>query len=134
MLKETSLGLFKRNREFTKVVEEPVESKSSKKGGVKGVVDGSFLANDSVVKQLPYVLFMAFLAVVYIANRYHAEKIVGESMRLERELKELRSEKIAIQAELMFISKQSEVAVLVKEKGLGLEESFEPPKKIIVKL
>lgn len=33
-------------------------------------------------------------------------------------------------SQLMYISKQSQVAKLVEEKGLGLEESVVPPKKI----
>jgi cell division protein FtsL len=32
----------------------------------------------------------------------------------------------------MFISKQSEVAKMLEKKGLGLVETVEPPKKIIV--
>jgi hypothetical protein len=72
------------------------------------------------------------LAIVYIANRYNAEKVMRQTVVLQNELKEMRSESITTASELMFISKQSEVSKLVKIKGLDLYESVEPPKKIIV--
>jgi hypothetical protein len=100
---------------------------------LKGLIDGSLLAKDAVVKQLPFFLFLAFLAIVYIANRYHAEKIVGESTRLEQQMKEYRAKSMSISSELMFLSKQSGVMQMVERKGLGLKESVEPPQKIVVK-
>ncbi len=54
-------------------------------------------------------------------------------MTIQSELKELRSKKIAVESELMYISKQSVVAEMVEEANLGLEESVEPPYKITVR-
>ena len=45
-------------------------------------------------------------------------------------MKNLRSESITTAAELMRISRQSEVVNLVKERGMELEESTTPPKII----
>lgn len=102
------------------------------KNPLKNVIDGSILTRDSVIDQLPYVLFLTLIAVLYIGNRYHAEKIVRESIKIQAELKELRAESITTASKLMFISKQSEVAKLVNEHGLGLKEAVEPPKKLVV--
>lgn len=123
------MNFFKKNIGFSEVVDEM----SQRKGAIKDVFDGSVLTRASVTKQLPFILYITFLGVLYIANKYHAEKIVRETMKLQNEVRELRTEKIATQSELMSISKQSEVAKLVKERGLGLEESVEPPRKIILK-
>lgn len=49
---------------------------------------------------------------------------------MEREVRDLRFESITTAAQLMFISKQSEVKRRVNEEGLELEESKEPPVKI----
>ena len=78
------------------------------------------------------MLFLTFLAILYIANRYHAEKILRESVALQNEIKELRSEEITTASDLMYNSKQSEILKMVQRKGLGLEESTTPPKKIVV--
>lgn len=108
------------------------KEKNETKIPLKNVIDGSILTRDSVIDQLPYVFFLTLIAVLYIGNRYHAEKIVRQSIKIQAELKELRAESITTASKLMFISKQSEVARLVEKKGLDLKEAVEPPKKLIV--
>jgi hypothetical protein len=121
----------KKNIEF---IDEGQERKELKKvGTLKGLLAGSLLTKEKVVKQLPYILFITALAFIYIGNRYHAEKVVRKNSELQDEVKELRAKSISTSAELMHISKQSEVIKLVKEKDLGLKESRTPPKKIVVK-
>ena len=123
------IGDKKDNVEF---IEEKQEKRESSFGSVKELLDGSLIANEFIVRQLPYIVFLVFLAFVYIANRYHAEKVVRANVELSKEINDLRSEAITTASELMFISKQSEVAKLVKERGLGLEESVVPPTKIVI--
>jgi hypothetical protein len=110
------------------------QPKEPKRRGVISILDGSLLSKDNVSSQIPYVLFLAFLAIVYIANRYRYEKLVREGQRMQIEVKNLRAESITTASQLMYISKQSQVARMVQEKGLGLEESVVPPKKIKAKL
>jgi hypothetical protein len=95
------------------------------------LLNGNILTKDKVLEHLPYFLFMALIALVYISNGFMAEENVRELNRVNSELKELRSEYITIKSELMYKSKQSELAKIIREKGLGPEESFEPPKKIV---
>jgi len=123
------IGDKKDNVEF---IEEKQERKENKFGSIKDLLDGSLIANDFIVKQLPYIIFLVILAFIYIANRYHAEKVVRASIELTQEISDLRAEAITTSSELMLISKQSEVARLVEKRGLGLKESLEPPKKIII--
>lgn len=123
------IGNEKDNVEF---IEEKQERKDSRFGSIKDLLDGSLIANDFVAKQLTYIVFMVVLAFVYIANRYHAEKVVRANIELTQEISDLRAEAITTSSELMLISKQSEVARLVERRGLGLKESVEPPTKIII--
>lgn len=106
------------------------ENKEYKKTSFKELIDGSILTRKVIVKQLPFILFISFLAAVYIGNRYHAEKVIRDISKLQEEVQDLRAQAITSASELMFISKQSEVLRLVKENQLGLEESVEPPMKI----
>ncbi len=94
------------------------------------VLDGTFLTREKVMSLLPFMYFMTFIAVIYIANTYYSEKVFKEIRKIENELKELKSEHISITSELMFVSKQSKVANRVEQ--LGLKESVVPPKKIVV--
>jgi len=113
-------------------IDQVEEIKESKKGILKEVFDGSILTRDVVARQLPYLVFLAFLALVYIGNRYHAEKIVRVESGLQSEIKELRAKSISIAAELMDVSRQSEVSRLIEEKGMDLKEAVQPPKKLII--
>jgi hypothetical protein len=97
----------------------------------KEFLDGSILTREGMTRQLPFVLFLTLLAVLYIGNRYHAERMVRKITETELEVKNLRAEQITIAAELMNISKPSEVAAIVDAKSLGLKPSVEPPKKLI---
>ncbi len=118
-----------KNIEF---IDQQAEQKEYKKSSsIKDVIDGSFLNSKNFIGQLPFILFLTFLAILYIANRYHAEKVVRETSKIRSEVKELRAEAITITSKLMNISKQSAVARLVKERGLELKESTEPP--IVIK-
>ena len=119
----------KENIEF---VDQKIEQKEIRKGSVWDVFDGSVLTRDKVVRQLPFALFITFLIILYIGNRYHAEKIIRETMKLQTELRELRARAISTASELEFISRQSEVAKLVEKQGLELKEAEEPPIKITV--
>ncbi len=112
-----------------------VEDKERKYSGepfFKGIIDGRLLTRDAVLRQLPFIFFVVVMALLYIGNRYHAEKKARQYIQLQYEVKELRSEAITTSAELMYVSKQSVVLQLVREKGLELEESKEPPRKIIL--
>jgi hypothetical protein len=80
---------------------------------------------------LPYIIFLAILAIIYIGNRYHAEKLVRRSGELQAELKELRAEAVTVSAELMHLSRQSEVLKLLRNNNMDLVESLDPPRRII---
>jgi hypothetical protein len=97
---------------------------------IRELLDGTILVRDNVLKQLPFVLFLTFLGIIYIGNRFHAERMVRKISEMKTEVGNLRSEEITITSELMNISRPSEVAALVASKNMGLKESMVPPKKI----
>ncbi|MBC8110620.1 MAG: hypothetical protein H7Y04_06125 [Verrucomicrobia bacterium] len=85
------------------------------------------------VKYIPYILYITFLGIIYIANRNFAEKNTAKLAKLKTRIDDIRTDYITQSAEYMTGSKQSEVAKKVKDRGLGLEESKIPPYKIEVK-
>ena len=99
---------------------------------IKELLSGSMVSEKIILKNLGYVSLVTLLAAIYIGNRFHAEKITRESTRLQREVKDLRAESLSTSADLMYISKQSQVYTLVREKGLNLEELKTPPFKLLV--
>jgi len=99
---------------------------------LKELLSGTMVTEKIILKNLWYVLLITLLAAVYIGNRFHAEKITRESTKLQREVKDLRAESIATSADLMYLSRRSEVYRLVKERDLNLEELKTPPYKLLV--
>jgi hypothetical protein len=97
---------------------------------ILNIFSGHFLSKENVIRQLPFIMFLTLMGLGYIANGYYAEKSYREISRVNSKLKELKSEYIIIKSELMYVSKQSEIARSVV--SLGLKESTVPPKKIVV--
>lgn len=93
-----------------------------------GLLNGSFLARENVLGNMPFILFGAAMGLAYIAYGYHTERTVRELHRTEAELKELRSEYITVRSQLEKAEQQSQVAAGISE--LGLRESRVPPMKI----
>ena len=92
---------------------------------------GNFLTRENTLRFLPFFLFLSLMAIIYIANGYYAEAKIRKLNTLADQLKELRSEFIITKSDLMFISKQSEVAAAAA--STGIKESVEPPSKIIIR-
>jgi len=78
-----------------------------------------------IVKNIPFFLFLSALAIVYIANGHYADNTVRSINKLNRELKELQYEYKYFKSEVMFRSKQSELAKTVEP--IGLKELVAPP-------
>jgi Bacteriodetes cell division protein (FtsL-like) len=84
-----------------------------------------WLNYQSIVKQVPFFLFLAVLAVLYIFNGHYADKTIRKINRTAKEVKELKYEYIAVKSKVMYQSKQSELVKVVEP--LGLKELTESP-------
>jgi len=97
---------------------------------LKWLGEGFTLNMETIVRQMPFIFFLALMAILYIANTYYAEKTIREINQTKKELKDLRAEYIYTKSELMFSSRQSEISKLVS--GMEINESTVPPRKISV--
>lgn len=88
------------------------------------------MSAELVFQNLPFVLFLSFLAIVYIANAHYAEKRVREVFELQKEVKDLRREYHSLRADIAFNSRRTELARQLKSKGMG--QSIRRQKKIRV--
>jgi hypothetical protein len=82
------------------------------------------------VQYVPKILFVMVLGLLYIGNTHHGEKTVRKINNIQAEVEDLRADYTTLKSDLMFASKQSEVAR--KVKAFGLKESFKPPHKVVV--
>lgn len=108
---------------------EERKSKPGKKGvlagGLSKIFGGSFLSDDRTIQNVPFILFLGVIAILYIANGYYADDKIREENKSKNDIKELRTQYITTTSDLMFESKQSQVAKSVLE--LGLKEPVVAP-------
>ncbi|MDX1935725.1 MAG: FtsL-like putative cell division protein [Flavihumibacter sp.] len=71
-----------------------------------------------IVKNVPFFLFLSVLAVLYIYNGHYSDKTIKDINKTSRELKERQYEYKSLKSEVMFRSKQSEMAKAVEPLGL----------------
>ncbi len=83
-----------------------------------------------VVKNIPFFLFLALLAVFYIANGHMADKTIRDINSTANDLKELQYEYKTVKSEMMYKSREAEMVRAAAP--LGLKISPEPPMHIII--
>ena len=78
-----------------------------------------------VVRNIPFFLFLTILAVLYIYNGHHTDKMILKINSTEKKIKELEYEYKTIKSDVIFRSKASELIKVVEP--LGLKELTQPP-------
>ncbi len=122
------MGFFSKKSQ-PEMPEEEKQETARTTSSVKGVLEGSLIA-EKLRTNIRFVLFVTCLGIWYISNGYSTEKLHRERNNLEKEVTDLRFESISAAADLMLIRKQSEVLKRIKNEGMTLEESKEPPVKL----
>lgn len=101
-----------------------------KKSFFNEYLGGDVFSKFSVVKHLPFVLYVAVLLMLYISNTYWAEDMRLELKNKTKLLENRRIESVSLQAEITRLSRQSELVKVLKHKGI--KESVEPVKRIVI--
>ena len=89
---------------------------------------GGEILKVSTFRLFPFLAFITFLAFIYIANNYYAERKIREINKLRKELKEIRYEYITTKSKLTELTKQSQLAKRLDHTGI--KESTDPIKTI----
>ena len=86
------------------------------------------LYNRWIVKNIPFYLFASALTTIYIANGHYADKTIRKINSTATHLKEMEYEFKTVKRDVIFRSKESELAKAVAP--LGLKELMIPPVKL----
>lgn len=108
------------------------EKTKNKKPGVKSFIGGTILTDERVTRQIPFIIFLSFLALLLITNRNWSERTIRKMEIMQDTMDNLRSESITLSSKLMNASRPSEVQKKVEKAGLDLQEPVRPPKKLNV--
>ncbi|RXK81219.1 FtsL-like putative cell division protein [Filimonas effusa] len=83
-----------------------------------------------IVDNTGFFLFLALLAVLYIANGHMADKTIRDANQTVKEIKELQFEYKTLKSEIMSRSRESEINKAAAP--LGLKAIAEPPVRIVL--
>ena len=100
------------------------------KNKILDILKGGFLVEDDSFKNWRFLGFSVLLILIMISSSHNSEKKVFEIARLDKKVKELRSEYVDLRSELMKLKMESKVVIEMEKRDLKLSQ--EPPKKIIV--
>jgi len=110
---------------------KPMKKTGKGRRALQEFLGGDYLSKEWVTGNIFFLLYVALLAIIYIANTYDTEKKFKLIERTKSELKELRYEYITTKSALMFQGRQSEISR--RAVKLGLREAGRPPYKILYK-
>ena len=110
----------------------PDESNKKFPGDNKKTNKGTGLFNQqSLVKNIPFFLYLACLAILYIYNGHRVEKSIKDIAKISKVLKEYQFEFKMLRSEWMLSTKQSEVVKTAAP--FGLIETDMPPVNLDLK-
>jgi len=117
-------------------IEEEIEEIAEERPAAKETPDNVFMqflkkgviSAEAATHALPFILFLAMLGMIYIANRNLAENNIRDIDKIGKQVKELSYDFKTTKAELAFKSMLTEVAK--RADTLGIKESLQPPQKI----
>lgn len=98
-----------------------------KSSNVRDILNGDILTKKFLSKQYGLLIMMAALTFLYVDNRYYCETQLAKEINLKKKIQDAKYESLTISADLMQISRQSNVMKKVNESGLKLIESTTPP-------
>jgi hypothetical protein len=114
------------------VEEKPAQKQESPDNFLTQFFSKGFITAEEATRALPFVLYVAFLLMIYIANRHLAEKNIRDIDKISKEVKELSWDYKVAKADLAYKSTLGEVAK--RADTLGVRESIQPPQKIVEKV
>jgi hypothetical protein len=121
-------GLSEEQQEQMQVAVE--EKADASKNFFRSLLSARGFSSQRAVREIPFVCFLAALALIYIANRHVAEDYVRDMEKLNKEVKSLSWEYKSLKADLMLKSTLNQVSK--KVDTLGLKVLTVPPQKIVM--
>jgi hypothetical protein len=118
------INFFKKIADAIRGSEDFSDIKSS---SIRDFLNGNILTNKFLQKQYGLLIMIAALTFLYVDNRFYCETQLAKEIDLKKKIQDVKYESLTISAELMEISRQSNVMNKVNENGINLIQSTTPP-------
>ena len=99
--------------------------KKENRNSLLSILKGEFIADQNNQKYAPFLIFIVLLILVNIRISFRAERLLKDSIYLEREVADLRLVYITTKSDLMSMYRRSVIEEIVSESGL--KTSLTPP-------
>jgi ADP-dependent phosphofructokinase/glucokinase len=107
--------------------EDVKEQRKKVKVSFKDIVTGNDQLREFLSTHIWFIIYVAFLGFLYISNHYALERQTKYYLKLDEQVKNLKSEAVTTSAELMGLSSRTSVREEVERRGLDLKEATKPP-------
>jgi hypothetical protein len=98
--------------------------------GAYDILKGTFLTSDNALRNWRFIIFSTLLALGMIYTSHSLERKTHHIAKLSGEVKELRSEYVDGQRQLMHLQMESTIAKKLIKRGVVPAKN--PPQKIVV--
>lgn len=98
-----------------------------KSSSLRDILNGNILTKNFFRKQYGLIIMIAVLAFLYVDNRFYCETSLAKEIELKKQILDLKYESLTISAELVQISRESNVEQMLNAKGSLLKPSLTPP-------
>lgn len=95
-----------------------IESQAVSSGAQKAKSRRRWINYTWIVKNIPFMLYLAILAILYIYNGHYADNLTRSINRAEKNVRDLHYQYKNIKSEVIFRSKPSELIKVVEPMGL----------------
>ena len=93
-------------------------TKKDSSNTLSSILKGEFITEKSNAKLIPFLLMIVALGLINIRSSFHAEKLLKQSIALEKEIADLRLTSITTKSELVSMYRRSVIEILVEDQGL----------------
>ena len=105
-----------------------MQEKKENNSSLFSILKGEFISDHNNQKYAPFLLMLVGLILINISISFRAERLLKESISLEKEVADLRLVYITTKSDLMSMYRRSVVEDLVRDAGL--KTSLTPPEII----
>ena len=93
---------------------------------LKDIIDGRFLTENFISKQLKLLVLIVVLIVIFISNNYSCMKKLAEIELLKIELADVANETKVLSTKLTAVSRDFQVKEILKQRGINLSSPTSP--------
>jgi len=98
-----------------------------KSSSVRDILNGNILTKKFIQKQYGLIFMIAVLTFLYVDNRFYCETQLAKEIDLKKKILDVKYESLTNSAELMKISRQTNVLEMINLRGVNLIQTATPP-------